>query len=89
VLTALAVAVKEALVAPAAIVTDAGTVTAALLLASETMVALAAAEVRVTVQLSVAAPVRDVVEQDKALRDGVELPVPAQKVATCITHCPP
>ncbi len=55
----MAVAVKPALVAPAAIVTDAGTVTALLLLVRATVVALLAADVSATVHASVAAPVSD------------------------------
>jgi hypothetical protein len=71
VLTALAVAVKPALVAPAAIVTEAGTVTALLLLARFTAVALVAAEVSVTVQASVAAPVSNPLLQERLLNVGV------------------
>jgi hypothetical protein len=60
VLTAEAVAVKVALVAAAATVTDDGMETAALLLARFTVRPLAcAAAVSVTVQLSVPAPVID------------------------------
>jgi hypothetical protein len=58
-LTAVVVAVKLALVAPEAIVTEAGTVTALLLLARLTAVALVAAEVSVTVHASVPAPISD------------------------------
>ena len=53
----MAVAVNPALVAPAAIVTDAGTVTELLLLVRATVVALLAAEVSDTVHASVPAPV--------------------------------
>jgi hypothetical protein len=59
VLTAAAVAVKDALDAPAAMVTEAGTVTALLLLDKLTAVALVTAEVIATVQASVPAPVSD------------------------------
>jgi hypothetical protein len=74
--TALAVAVKLALVAPAAIVNDAGTVTAVLLLASVTVVALVAAEVNVTVQASVPPPVSDPLLQESALSVTGACPVP-------------
>jgi hypothetical protein len=57
VLTAAAAAVNTALDAPAATVTDAGTVTALLLLARPTVVAVVAAAVSVTVHASVPAPV--------------------------------
>jgi len=78
VLTADAVAVNPALVAPAAIVTDTGTVTAVLLLASVTVVAVVAAEVNVTVQASVPAPVSDPLLQVSALSVGATgaCPVP-------------
>jgi hypothetical protein len=59
VLTAVAVAAKLALVAPEAIATEAGTVTALLLLARLNVVALVAAEVSVAVHASVPAPVSD------------------------------
>jgi hypothetical protein len=82
VVTALAVAVKLALVAPAAIVTDAGNVTALLLLARLTAVALAAAEVSVTVHASVPTPVSDPPLQDRALSVGVTgaCPVPLRLI---------
>ena len=57
--TAAADAVNPALEAPAATVADPGTVTALLLLARVTVVALGAATVSVTVHASVAAPVSD------------------------------
>jgi hypothetical protein len=78
VLTADAVAVKPALVAPAAIVTDAGTATALLLLARFTVVAAVAAAVSVTVQAVVPAPVTDPLLQVSALSVGVTgaCPVP-------------
>jgi len=58
--TALTMAEKLAVVAPAGTVTEAGTVTALLLLASVTACPpVGAAELSVTVQLSVAAPVME------------------------------
>jgi hypothetical protein len=74
--TADAVAVKPALDAPAAIVTEAGTVTALLLLASVTVVALLAAPVSVTAQISVPAPVSDELLQESPLNVAVDCPVP-------------
>jgi hypothetical protein len=63
--TAETVAEKLALVAPAATVSEAGTVTAALLLARFTVnPPLAAASFRVTVQASVPAPVIDALLQE-------------------------
>jgi hypothetical protein len=79
-LTAVAVAENPALVVPAAIVTEAGTVTALLLLLRTTVVALAAAEVRVTVHASVAAPVRDPLAQDKPLSVAGACPVPLSAI---------
>jgi hypothetical protein len=68
VLTADAVAVNVADVAPAATVTEAGTVTAVLLLANVTgSPAVPAAAVSVTVQESVPAPVIDALVHDSAL----------------------
>jgi hypothetical protein len=64
--TAEAVAVNAALEAPAATVTEEGTVTALLLLARFTTVALLAADVRVAVQASFPAPVSDVLVQETA-----------------------
>jgi hypothetical protein len=78
-LTATAVAAKLALLAPAAMVTDAGTLTAALLLASVTVSPpLAAAALNVTVQLSAAAPVTALLAQLSALTPGAltAAPVP-------------
>jgi len=63
VLTAVAVAPKVALAAPAAIVTEAGTVTALLLFDKLTVVAVVAAALSVTVQESVAAPVNELLLQ--------------------------
>jgi hypothetical protein len=70
-----AVAVKEALVAPAATLTADGTVTEALLLERLTLSPpVAAAALRVTVQISVPAPVKDELVQVNALNAAVELP---------------
>jgi hypothetical protein len=72
VLTAVAVAEKLALVAPEATVTDAGTVTALLLLARLTAnPLLAAAAFSVTVQLSVPAPVIEPLAHVNPLNTGV------------------
>ncbi|HEX4310033.1 MAG TPA: hypothetical protein VHZ25_08385 [Acidobacteriaceae bacterium] len=62
--------------APDAIVTDAGTVTALLLLARLTAVAAVAAEDRVTVQASVPAPVSAPLLQETALSVAGACPVP-------------
>ena len=76
VLTAEAVAVKFALVAPAATVTVAGTDTAALLLPKLTAIPpLGAAAFSVTVQLSVLAPVSDPFAQLNPLSTGTPVPV--------------
>ena len=70
-MTAAAVAVKFALVAPAGTVTEAGTVTTLLLLAKLTVnPPVAAAALRVTVQLSVPAPVNDALPQVRAFNTG-------------------
>jgi hypothetical protein len=63
VLTADAVAVKPAVVAPAAILTVAGSVTVELLLDRATEVVDCAAAVRVTVQVVVAGPVNEAAPQ--------------------------
>jgi hypothetical protein len=77
VVTAEAVAVKAAVVAPLATVTDAGTVTALLLLLRVTVTPpLLAADVRVTVQASVVAPVSELLLQETALGAGTAWPVP-------------
>lgn len=69
VLTAEAVAVNEALVDPPATVTEEGTETALLLLARETVSPeLLAADVSVTVHVSVAAPVMELLLQLRPLR---------------------
>jgi hypothetical protein len=75
--TAEEVAVKLALVAPAATVTDAGTVTAELLLAKATVNPPAAAAFRVTVQASVCAPVMEEVAQETAVSTGTPVPLKA------------
>jgi hypothetical protein len=76
VLTDETVAVKLAVVAPEATVTEAGTVTAELLLARPTAnPPLAAATFSVTVQLSVPAPVIDALLQVKPLNAGVPEPL--------------
>jgi hypothetical protein len=67
VLTAVVVAPKVVLDAPAAMVTDAGTVTALLLLDKLTVVAVVAAAVSVTVQESVPAPVSELLLHESAL----------------------
>ncbi len=79
-LTAVAVAVKPALLDPEAIVTEAGTVTALLLLDSVTVVALVAAEVSATVQASVPAPVSDPLLQETVLRVAGACPVPLRLI---------
>ena len=76
-MNAEAVAVKAAVVAPLATVTDAGTVTALLLLLRLTVrPPLFAAAVRVTVQASVVAPVSELLLQETALSAGTSWPVP-------------
>ncbi|MGC2297262.1 MAG: hypothetical protein WA476_00565 [Acidobacteriaceae bacterium] len=75
-LTAAVVAVNPTLVAPAAIVTEAGTVTELLLLDKFTVVALVAADVSVTVQASVPAPVSDPLLQETVLSVAGACPVP-------------
>jgi hypothetical protein len=81
VLTDKTVAVKLAVVAPEATVTEAGTVTAELLLARLTAnPPLAAATFSVTVQLSVPAPVIDALLQLKPLNAGVPEPLRLTRV---------
>jgi len=71
VLTALTVAVKLALVAPEATVTAVGTVTALSLLAKPTEIPpLPAALLKVTAQLSVAGPVKELLAQLNPLKVG-------------------
>ncbi len=79
-LTAVAVAVIAALKAPAATVTEAGTVTALLLLARLTAVALVAAAVNFTVQASVPAPVSDPLLQEIPLSVAAACPVPLSAI---------
>jgi hypothetical protein len=80
VLTAVAVAVKLALVAPDAIVTDAGTVTELELLVKATVVAAVAAELSDTVQASVTAPVSVALVQESALGVAGACPVPLRLI---------
>jgi len=76
VLTAVTVAVKLPLVAPAATCTVAGTVTALLLLARFTVdPPLAAATLRVTEQLSFAAPDSDPLPQVTPVSTGTPVPL--------------
>jgi len=75
VLTAVTVAVKLALVAPDATVTDVGTVTAELLLARFTVRAPLAATFSVTVQLSVPAPAIEPFAQVSPLNTGTPVPL--------------
>jgi len=76
-----AVAEKLAVVAPAAMVTEAGTVTEELLLARLTANALAAAVFSETVQASVVAPVSEALEQVIALSVGAPVP---ERVITAV-----
>ena len=74
--TEVTLAVNPALIAPAGIVTEPGTVTVLLLLDRLTKnPPLAAAELRVTVQASVPAPVNEPVAQANALRTGTPIPL--------------
>jgi hypothetical protein len=74
--TEAAVAVKLAVAEPARTVTEAGVVTDALLLVKVTAKPPVAAGVfRVTVQMSVPAPVMEAVAQEIAVRTGVPVPV--------------
>jgi hypothetical protein len=73
--TADAAALKAAVVAPLRMVTDDGTVTALLLPARLTVRPLVAGEVRLTVQASVPAPMRDPTAQDTELSAGGIWPV--------------
>ena len=87
-LTAEAVAVNPALEAPAATVTEAGAVTAVLLLARLTTIALVAANVSVTVQASVAAPVSDALPHETATQ-GRRAVVPACPANAIVAVLPP
>ena len=82
VVTELAVAVNPALVALAGTTTAAGTVTAVLLLLNPTLAPpLPAAELSVTVQLSLPAPVSEALPQDTELNvPGTEVPVPLSPI---------
>jgi hypothetical protein len=81
-----AVAVNVALVAPAATVTEAGTVTALLLLDKSTVIPpLPAAVLSVTEQESVPEPVKDALVQESALNVAVcdaDVPVPLRATTT-------
>ena len=80
VITAETVALKVAVVAPAGTVTDAGTVTATLLLARLTASPpVGAAAFTVTVQASVPAPAMELLVQVTA--DGTGVPVPVRATA--------
>ena len=88
VLTAETVAVKLALVAPAATVTDAGTVTALLLLDRLTAwPPVPAAAFSVTVQASVPAPVIDPLVQLSPLSTGCPVPLRAMVMSFRSTSC--
>lgn len=83
VLTTVVAAVKPALIAPAATVTDGGTVTAELLLARlAANPPLAAAAFKATVQLSVPAPVIEPLEHVRPVNTG--RPVPLKLIAVDI-----
>lgn len=87
VVTAAAVAVKDALLAPAATVTEAGTVTAVLVDERLTLIPpLGAGALRDTVQASVAAPVMDPLAQANPFNVGTEdaVPVPLRVIAAVI-----
>jgi hypothetical protein len=77
VVTADADAVNGALVAPAATVTDAGTVTALLLLDKFTVSALTAAAASVTVHASVSAPVSNALLHETPPSAGCPVPLSA------------
>ena len=81
-LTAVTVAVKVALVAPAGTVAVAGTVTAALSLARFTTTALGVAALKVTSQLSGPDPVKALLAHVRALRTGAGTadPVPLKLI---------
>jgi hypothetical protein len=82
VVTELTAAVNPALVALAGTITVAGTVTAVLLLLNPTLTPLPpAAELSVTVQLSLPAPVIDTLLQDTELNvPGTAVPVPLSPI---------
>ena len=83
VVTEVTVAVNPALVALAGTTTVAGTVTAVLLLLNPTLTPpLPAAELSVTVQLSLPAPVRDALVQDNELKvPDTAVPVPLSPIS--------
>ena len=83
VVTEVTVAVNPALVAFAGTTTVAGTVTAVLLLLNPTLTPpLPAAELSVTVQLSLPAPVRDALVQDNELNvPDTAVPVPLSPIS--------
>ena len=83
VVTEVTVAVNPALVAFAGTTTVAGTVTAVLLLLNPTLTPpLPAAELSVTVQLSLPAPVRDALVQDNELKvPDTAVPVPLSPIS--------
>jgi hypothetical protein len=83
VVTEVTVAVNPALVALAGTTTVAGTVTAVLLLLNPTLTPpLPAAELSVTVQLSVPAPVKDALLQDTELKvPDTAVPVPLSPIS--------
>jgi hypothetical protein len=83
VVTEVTVAVNPALVALAGTTTVAGTVTAVLLLLNPTLTPpLPAAELSVTVQLSLPAPVRDALVQDTELNvPDTAVPVPLSPIS--------
>ena len=83
--TEATVAEKLALVAPAATVTEAGTVTEELLLARLTVSPLlAAATLSDTVQASVPAPVMDAFEQESPVSKGRPVPLSAMVAALLV-----
>jgi hypothetical protein len=84
VLTAVAVAVNPALEAPAAMVTEAGTVTAPLLLARPTTVALVTADEKLTVHASVPAPDSAALLQDTPLSVAGDCPVPLSAIVAAL-----
>jgi hypothetical protein len=90
VLTAEAVAVNAALEAPAATFTEAGTVTAVLLLARLTTIALVADDVSVTAHASVAAPVSEALPHETEARPAAAVaPVPPVPANAIVAVLPP
>jgi len=76
--------VNPALEAPAPTVTEAGAVTAVLLLARLTTVALVAADVSATVQASLPAPVSDALLHETALNTAGACPVPLSAIVPAL-----